>query len=158
MLFSEEESEYEAWKQKTEFTKDPHSLVLGKRAGWVQGAPEHTSNPWERWEAVWWWDKAAEHVVLRGVENCLQILHGMEWVPGLAKCSFAGAWLWDRDDQHSTFITLCSREEEGDINTNITNSFRRFSKPQSELWGEKWKGKNSEKTTCYESCTVTIDK
>lgn len=106
--------------------------------------------------------KAAGHLMLTRAEKCLQILNGMNWLHGPAKHSFADACLWVRDDRRSTFIALRSGEEEQDIKTNIAKPSRRYRKLWSELCGKpgrkKWKGKSSEKTTCYESCTMTIDK
>lgn len=80
--------------------------------------------------------KAAVHLMLTRVESCLQTLNGMNWLRGLAKYSFADAWLWVRDNRHSIFIALCSGEKEQGIKTNIAKPFRRYNKPQSELHGK----------------------
>lgn len=41
-------SEYEVRnKKEIDVSNGPHSLVHRKGATWVQGAPEHTRNPWE---------------------------------------------------------------------------------------------------------------
>lgn len=148
--------------KKTDVTNGPRSPVQRKGAAWVQGAPEHTCSPWERWGATWWQSQSCR---TSNADKGREVPSDPKWHeltawPGqtlFCWCLPVGKGWPTLHLHHFTF-----RGGRGRCKDKYCKTIQKIQEALVwtvwKTWEKKWKGKSSEKTTCYEPCTMTIDK